>query len=225
MIAGRVLELAHGRAVAVAVTEPDDAAWAELHPDERVRGLALAPIRQREWVAGRRALRRALIAAGVTAPVELAALAIPSDDRGAPRVPAGAVGSVSHKRELAIALAAPADGWTIGVDLELDQPRRIDIAHKVLTPAELTALDARGIDGAGRDRAVILAFAIKEAVYKAIDPHLRRYVGFLEVEVRPDDSGTVVVEPVTDWGLEIEAAWIGDGAHILATARARLRHR
>jgi 4'-phosphopantetheinyl transferase EntD len=220
---GDVLDLAHGRAVAVEVVDPDGAAWAELHPDERARAAALAPVRRREWIAGRRALRRALTAAGLADAAALAGVVLAADDRGAPTVPAGAVGSLSHKRELAVALVAPAAGWTIGVDLEVDRSRGIDIARKVLTAAELAALDAEGAAGAARDRAVILAFAIKEAVYKAIDPHLRRYVGFQEVAVWPDADGAVRVEPLADWGLDVEAAWRGLGSHLVCTARARPR--
>jgi 4'-phosphopantetheinyl transferase EntD len=210
--------LRHGRVVAVEVGEPDEDALAELHPDERARAAGLAPLRRREWVAGRRALRRALMT-----PWDAAILA---DDRGAPRLPRGAVGSVSHKRALAVALAAPDDGWTVGVDLEpaRREPGRVDIAPRVLTPAERAALDA--VTGEARERAVLLAFALKEALYKAIDPHLRRYVGFQEVAVWPDPgagAGEARVEPQGDWGLELEAAWVTVDDYLLCTARARLR--
>lgn len=205
--------LGHGRVVAIAVDDPDDATLAELHPDERARAETLSPLRRREWVAGRRALRRAL-----PLPAETALLA---DDRGAPVMPPGAVGSVSHKRELAVALAAADDGWTRGVDLEQPGPRRIDLSPRVLTAAERAAI--AGVTGLARDRAVILAFALKEAIYKAIDPHLRRYVGFQEVAVWPEAPGVARVEPVADWGLDVEAAWVEVDAYLIATARARRR--
>ncbi len=207
--------LPHGRVVAVEVGEPDDHALAELHPGERERAATLAPLRRREWVAGRRALRRALVT-----PYEVPFFA---DDRGAPQLPRGVVGSVSHKRALAVALAAPDDGWTVGVDLEpaRREPGRVDIASRVLTPAERAIADA--LAGASRERAVLLAFALKEALYKAIDPHLRRYVGFQEVAVWPDEVGIARVEPTSDWGLELEAAWVTVDDYLLCTARARLR--
>lgn len=208
--------LPHGRVVAVEVGDPDDDALAELHPDERERAATLAPLRRREWVAGRRALRRAL-------PTRIDPYDVPffADDRGAPRLPAGVVGSVSHKRALAVALAAPDAGWTVGVDLEpaRREPGRVDIASRVLTPAERAIADA--LTGESRERAVLLAFALKEALYKAIDPHLRRYVGFQEVAVWPDDAGLARVEPLGDWGLELEAAWVTVDDYLLCTARAR----
>jgi 4'-phosphopantetheinyl transferase EntD len=211
------LTLAHGRAVAIDVTDPDDAILAELHPDERTRALTLSPIRRREWVAGRRALRHAL--AGV-APAAAAAPVL-ADDRGAPVLGAGAVGSISHKRALAVALAAGAEGWTVGVDLEVLGPRRVDISERILTKAELATL-ASTAAGDARDRAVLLGFALKEAVYKAIDPHLRRYVGFQEVQVWPAPDGTARIEPLTDWGgLALEASWLELDGNLLCTARAR----
>jgi 4'-phosphopantetheinyl transferase EntD len=213
---GFARHLAHGQVVAIAVAEPDLAALAELHPDEAALAQTMSPIRKAEWVAGRRALRQAL---GGIAP---ATAAIGADDRGAPRVPVGAVGSISHKRALAVALAAPASGWTVGIDLELPAPRKLDIAPRVLTPAELAAIAAH--DAAARARAVLLAFALKEAVYKAIDPHLRRYVGFQEVAVWPaagDTGGDARVAPLAPWGLEVEAAWAEVDGYLVCTARAR----
>ena len=214
------LWLPHGRVVAVAVGEPDDAAAiAGLHADERAALTGVGTGRRGEWIAGRRALRAALVDVGGDA---AAGCAIVIDDRGAPVVPRGLVGSISHKRELAVALAARDDGWRVGVDLEQRGKRPFDIARRVMTPPELAAI--AHLDGAHRDHAVIRAFALKEAVYKAIDPFLRRYVGFLEVAVWPDEAGGATVEGDPVRGLEVEAGWqlVGEGL-VLCTARARRR--
>ncbi len=220
------LALPHGRVVAVAVEDPDTAAAAgsssalldELHADERTSLAQVAPARRGEWIAGRRALRAALVDVGGAA-AGLAALL--SDDRGAPVVPGGLVGSISHKRALAVAVAAGDDGWRVGIDLEQLGPRRFDISARILTEAERAAI--AGLTGPARDDAVIRAFALKEAVYKAIDPFLRRHVGFPEVAVWPDDDGHAAVIGEPAWGLEIEATWRRQGDHVLCTARARRR--
>lgn len=209
------LALPHGRVVAVAV-DGDDADVADLHDDERAALAAIAPARRPEWIAGRRALRAALRDVG-GAPA--AGTALLADDRGAPVVPAALVGSISHKRDVAVAIAAGADGWRVGIDLEQLGPRRFDLSPRVLTAPEQAAIAA--LTGAARDLAVIRAFALKEAVYKAIDPFLRRYVGFLEVAVWPDDAGAAAVEGAPGWGLDIEARWQVRGDQILCTARAR----
>jgi 4'-phosphopantetheinyl transferase EntD len=151
--------------------------------------------------------------------------AIVADDRGAPVLPAGWVGSVSHKGAIAAAIVAPAPaggGW-IGVDLERAAPPRVDISRRVLTSRELEWLVAAGVgEGVGdadheRGRAVTLRFAIKEAIYKAIDPHLRRYVGFLEVELELDGERCAVSHALP---LAVEAAWREHAGHWIATARA-----
>lgn len=203
------LDLDHGVAVVVAVDGPAD------NPaDELALAADRSGPRRGEWLAGRRALRAALAAAGLTVPEA----AIGADPRGAPRLPAGAVGSISHKADRAIGLAAPASGQAIGVDLERRGPRRIDLSRRVLTPAELDALAA--LEAGARGDAVVRAFAIKEAIYKAIDPFLRRYVGFQEVAVWPADDGGVRVEP-GPWGLVVEARWLATDEHWIATASAR----
>lgn len=203
------LDLVHGRAVAVAIGAGHDDNPAE----EQVAAERFGPVRRGEYLAGRRALRAALADLGAPHPAPIGA-----SERGAPVVPAPLVGSISHKGEVALALASRAAGWTVGVDLERRAPRAIDLSSRVLTEAELAAL--AGLDGDARGRAVLRAFAIKEAIYKAIDPFLGRYVGFREVAVWPGADGVLVEAPPT-WGLEVEAACVAVDDYWVASARAR----
>lgn len=207
-----ILETAFGR---VALVGLDDTS--ELHADERAHAATLSPHRAREWMGGRAALRQLVV-------TELPML---SDDRGAPHMPPGFVGSVSHKKDLAAALVADDDGWKVGVDLDLAAPPRADIAPRILTARELAALDDHTASPFGaaarepslarvRGRAVTLRFAIKEAIYKAVDPFLRRYVAFKEVELDFDP-----LRVSSELGLTIEAAWLEHDGHWLAIARAR----
>ncbi|MBA3541646.1 MAG: 4'-phosphopantetheinyl transferase superfamily protein [Deltaproteobacteria bacterium] len=205
----------HGRAVLV---ELDDAAladaYAALDPSDRAQADALPEVRRRELISGRRALLDALEDA-LGGPV---AIPLPKDDRGAPVTPAGWLGSISHKAGHAVALVAPADatGARVGVDLERTDRTRVDIARRILTPRELAALPTAASE---RFRAVLLRFSIKEAIYKAIDPFLRRYVGFQEVELAIADDGTAHVTSAL--GLTIEATWREHASYWLTTARAR----
>jgi len=80
----------------------------------------------------------------------------------------------------------------------------------VLTARELAALTGGG-------RGVTLRFAIKEAIYKAIDPYVRRYVGFTEVELELAGDAVAVT---TALPFAIEATWREHAGHWLATARA-----
>lgn len=193
------------------------AAHAALHPDERAAADRLGPVRRRDFIAGRAALR-ALFASAAGAPPD-APLA--ADDRGAPVVPAGWVASISHKRGVAAAVLAPDRGWTVGVDVELAAPPRLDLGSRILTDGEQVAASA--LPDADRGRRVTLAFAIKEAVYKAIDPFVRRYVGFREVELAIAADGAVAVRPVDADAipLEIDAEWREHAGLWLCVARAR----
>jgi 4'-phosphopantetheinyl transferase EntD len=185
----QVLKLPHGLCVAVAIPPAGgdpagDAALdqlaAALHPEERRHLITLAPGRQPAFAAGRVALRAALQAQALPDDVPL----LP-DERGAPRLPTGALGSISHKRTLALALAAPhpagAPPAALGLDLEDDRPLRVDISRRVLTSVERAELAAS--PGDHRDRDLITRFCLKEAFYKAVNPFVRRYVSFLDVRV------------------------------------------
>jgi enterobactin synthetase component D len=177
------LDLPHGRCVGVAIPaelELDEA----LAPEEQAFAQALSDARRPTWIAGRLALRAALRDQGLEAPAILA------NDRGAPLLPAGAAGSISHKRALAVGLAAPRAGAELGVDLELVAPLRVDIARRVLTAQEQTAIAALAPEA--REREVLLRLSCKEAIYKALDPFVRRYVGFHEVAVVPQADGSAI---------------------------------
>jgi 4'-phosphopantetheinyl transferase EntD len=192
---------------------PDDAdalaaALAALPAAEQALAATLTVVRRRELVAGRTALHAAL---AELAPA-LAGAPVLSDDRGAPLLPAGWVGSVSHKGPRAAALVAPADGTRIGIDLERAQPSSQDIARRILTARELATL-------ADADRALgaTLRFSIKEAIYKAVDPFVRRYVGFTEVEL---DVVEGLAHVTSELPLHIETTWRELDGYWLATARA-----
>ncbi|HEU4730952.1 MAG TPA: 4'-phosphopantetheinyl transferase superfamily protein [Kofleriaceae bacterium] len=209
------LALAHGACVIIELADPE-AALAALDPAEQAHASLLGAPRRHDYIAGRTALHLAL---GSPAPIL-------SDVRGAPIIPDGWVGSVSHKGAFAAALVARAGLGHIGVDLERAAPPRVDLAPRILTPRELAAVPDRG-------RAVTLRFAIKEAIYKAVDPYVRRYVGFTEVELDLDPEREPDREPGHDLGpahgavrvsselpLAIEATWREHAGHWLATARA-----
>ena len=177
------IETTHGLCSIVELSDAEvDAALAALPSAEQALAHALSPVRRRELITGRTALHATL---AELAP-ELAATAILADDRGAPVLPAGWVGSISHKGARAAALVAPAGDAQIGVDLELAQPARQDIARWILTPREQAQLVDRG-------RGATLRFSIKEAIYKAIDPFVRRYVAFTEVELEVSEAGVAQV--------------------------------
>jgi enterobactin synthetase component D len=210
------LELPHGRCVGLSVAAGplDEGA---LRPEEIAMAAGWSEARRRSFVAGRTALRMALDRAGIDAPAILA------DDRGAPRLPAGVAGSISHKESVAVALVAQETVARIGVDVEPDEPIRVDIARRVLTPEELVEIEP--LVDPERGRAVRLRFSAKEAVYKAIDPFVRRYVDFHEVSLRMvAEEGRAEVQAHLARGegpFDIDVRWWRRDGVILTSARAR----
>ncbi len=234
----------HGLVVVVSAAPELTLQLAALHPLERAVAADLSPIRQREWVAGRTALREALRHQSLLEDAPLL-----RDDRGAPLVPAAALGSLSHKGDRAAALVAPRQaGCSLGVDLEHVRGPRVDISRRVLTASELAELDLLGerLGPEARASALALRFSLKEAIYKAIDPWVRRYVGFREVELLLDPAApsapihpTAPTAPLLSTGgtgralavapalldelgtCSLELSWARLGEHWLSTARAQ----
>ena len=211
-------ELPHGFCVGVRLPSPSDhageLALEHLREQERTHAADL-PLRRRiTWAGGRIALHAALEQVGHSAE------AIFSTDRGAPRLPSGLAGSVSHKEGLAVALVTPHATWSVGVDIEHMRVPRADIARHVLTPEEREELST--LQQEERWREVLLRFSAKEALYKALDPWVRRYVSFQEVAVHPEAGGVGRVHLALKDGagpFRVEMGWEMNEEFVLTTAR------
>ena len=175
----------HG--VLAGVTIPDapdpvpETILSALPSEEAAFARTLRGYRQVGFVGGRIALRRACAQLSVDPPPIL------PDDRGAPTLPENVSGSISHKRTLAVGMVGQAHNGTLGVDLEEYAPSRLRIAPSVLTPREMGEIELLPEDR--RWISLLTRFSIKESIYKAVDPYVRRYVGFQEAEVEPDIDG------------------------------------
>ncbi len=217
--------LAHPWGVVWGVAIPDGAppreAIARLYPEEQAAAESMPPLRVATWVAGRLALAAAL---GELGAPRVASLSTP---RGAPAVPRGFVGSVSHKKRVAAAIACVDTGARVGVDVEQAAPTRTDIAGHVLGPEEMAVVDA--LPPELRWRGVVARFSIKESIYKAIDPFVQRYVGFKEAQVELCDEAAPVREARVRLSLAggegpfaVEATWSERDGLFVTAARARL---
>ncbi|MBI2376907.1 MAG: 4'-phosphopantetheinyl transferase superfamily protein [Deltaproteobacteria bacterium] len=223
LFAGIELDHPHG-AIRGVVLEDELAAPLELIlPEELEATRAMGPRRRTSFVAGRVALRRALDAVG--APV----LPILPDERGQPITPEGYAGSISHKIRDVVAIARRGS-FGVGIDVEHRLPNRSRIADKVLTPRELSMLG--GLSENDRWLGVVVRFSIKESLYKAVHPFVRRYVEFLDAEVEldrfpllePHEPGVFSEARVTlsapEGPFVIEATW-HLGELIVSTARVQ----
>lgn len=106
------------------------------------------------------------------------------EDR-APVWPAGCLGSITHTHDLvAAAVIRESEARAVGIDLEQQGRVREHLFPRVLTPAERDRMSALAEDA--RRNLATLIFSAKESVYKALNPLLKRYIGFQEVEVMLD---------------------------------------
>jgi 4'-phosphopantetheinyl transferase EntD len=223
------VDLPHGRCVGARVPSTIDPSDVIGLPDEEQVFLGtLSPARKSTWLAGRIALHGALRDLGLDRGAVLAT------SRGAPELPDGVTASISHKRTLAVALAAPkVDGLTLGVDIEpvpalpasLTEPgwdNRPDISSRVMTPEELAVLAT--VPEHQRRREVVLHFSLKESLYKAINPVVGRYVSFQEATVLPHPDGSVAVTLSLTKGegpFRVDARWSEIEGHLLTTVSLR----
>lgn len=214
------LQLAHGRCLGVRL--PEDAAAidvlaAGLLPDERAFAAGFGPARRRTWIGGRVAMRLALDRIGAQAGAVL------GDDRDAPLLPPGVAGSITHKQHVAAALVAREHRARVGVDIEVDEPLRFDVSRRVLADDEIAEVAA--LPEPERIREVLLRFSAKEALYKALDPFVRRYVAFGEVSVTPRADGRASVRTrlaAAEGPFDVDIRWQRLDGLVLTTARVQI---
>ncbi|MFD8984307.1 4'-phosphopantetheinyl transferase [Streptomyces sp. NPDC059564] len=169
----------------VAVTEAyEDPAHAVLYRSECEVVRNAVGKRRREFTTVRWCARHALVRLG-----ERAGPVLP-DAHGAPRWPAGVVGSMTHCAGYrAAAVARSAAYQVLGIDAEPDEAVPPAVLDMVALPGELRRLSAlREADPTvSWDR---LLFSAKEAVYKAWHPLTGRPLGFLQADVVLARDGT-----------------------------------
>ena len=105
-------------------------------------------------------------------------------DKRNPLWPKGVVGSISHTKDLAVAVvASESQVKAIGVDVEniVDHKKIAALESLVLLPEELTYLGQFPTEK--RLELLTLVFSIKEAFYKALFPLVQTYFGFHEAKV------------------------------------------
>lgn len=132
--------------------------------------------------------------------------AIPKSAGGMPVWPEGIVGSLAHDNEVAVAaMAAKSDFLSVGVDIEPAEPLEPGLLEIVATPGEREVAASDPVHGR-------LLFAIKEAVYKAVNPLDGVFLDHHDVEVNLT-GGTAAVRQ----GRRVEFRYCAAG-HIVVLA-------
>lgn len=149
----------------------------EVLPAERQATRKFAPKRMLDFERGRYCARMALSRFGRQDDAILV---------GASREPIwpnGIIGSISHcDGTSAAAVYAGDDLLGIGIDLERLQFLEPGVLDQICGPEELQWMASRQSDG----QFSTVVFCIKEAIYKSVWPHLRRFIEFREISVIPN---------------------------------------
>lgn len=208
----------HGIFCGVKITDSQinwsSSALKKLHPEEISYAKSLNGFRQRTWVAGRIAIKHAISSYSSSNNPVL------SDPYGCPIAPKNYVLSITHKEKIAFGIVASDNGQSIGIDFEHFEPERIGIMSRVLRDEELEQ-----VDNIHQDRkwmATLIYFSAKEAIYKAIAPRHKRYIGFKELALYPKLDGRIEVQWHLEKGpepqsTELRYIWLENG--ILTTAQ------
>ena len=158
---------------AAAIVRSADAVAEFAEEESAIAGATIA--RQREFLGGRNAARRALLALGAPA-VPL----LPDRDR-VPRWPAGYIGSISHCATACAAVAVRrVHARSVGLDVEPNVALPCGIERLILSPWEFVRLPyhCTGIADCRK-----LAFVAKEAFYKCFFPVCRTFLEFRDVRL------------------------------------------
>ncbi|MDQ0773235.1 4'-phosphopantetheinyl transferase EntD [Streptomyces aurantiacus] len=151
--------------------------YPELYPEEEALIARAVEKRRREFTVVRGCARRAMEKLGVPPQAVL------PGDRGAPRWPAGLVGSMTHcEGYAAAALARAGDLASLGIDAEPHRPLPDDVLSSVALPGEERRLRVLAGEHPGIhwDR---LLFSAKESVYKAWFPLTGKWLDFTEADI------------------------------------------
>ena len=167
---------------AVAMPVGEGGALPRLSAEEDALTASWAPHRRNEFAAGRACARRALGGIGA----EHACL--PADEDGVPVWPVGYLGSISHSRGLAMAVAVSAGLYSlVGLDVEKTNRLSEGAMSRIVHPLEAALV------GSDQVRTSIL-FSLKEAFYKAQFPRWRTTGNFQDLALEVDmDAGTAQI--------------------------------
>lgn len=154
--------------------------------------------RKREFAAGRRVARQALIQAGCS-------------DAGPPGIgedrlpvwPCGWKGSISHSDDAAIAIAAPDTACQLlGIDIErvIEQKLVRNIQSQVAYSGEMDLLEE--FDSSTR---LTILFSAKEALYKALYPQVKAFFDFQAARLERASPTGLNLQLVHSWGEDWQA--------------------
>ncbi|MEO1335502.1 MAG: 4'-phosphopantetheinyl transferase superfamily protein, partial [Myxococcota bacterium] len=181
-----------GPDVKVACAAIDDRAPPPMAPEEAVTVAKAVPQRVAEFATGR-ALARRLVSELGFAPRPI----VSRKDRS-PDWPAGAIGSITHTKHIAIVAAARGGpDASLGIDVEPRETLNPELYSLICTPQEIEWLDRQPAEDRGRIARTL--FSAKETLYKCQHPITTTFLGFQQAEIdftRPERFEARILHPV-----------------------------
>ncbi|PXG03701.1 4'-phosphopantetheinyl transferase, partial [Brucella abortus] len=122
-------------------------------------------------------------------------------DDHAPIWPPGMVGSISHSKGCAIAVAARQSRY-LGLGIDIERLQTESSARKI-APQILGESELRQLPEAGRAFLVSLAFSAKESLFKALYPAVQQFQSFHAAAFSFDgDRQQACLELAVDWSAQ-----------------------
>lgn len=152
--------------------------------------------RQAEFITGR------LLAQEALGKHQIRSHIVRQNSDGSPAWPEGIRGSISHKKELAIA-AVTRESDFIGIDLEnlITDKNARKLAKRIVNEQEQDLMEATDISFGENFTRI---FSAKEALYKAIYPSVRRYLPFSICQVTAISNDVLTLQLIPDICQEIQ---------------------
>lgn len=178
--------------VGVSVLDPKQSPLGVL-PEEMAQIPRAVAKRQREFAAGRAAVRRSMAAAGL----QECAVGVGRDR--APVWPTNVFGSISHCADCAVAVSGNDPSiLAIGVDVETNIALDRDLSDIICRPEEVAAFNSH--DTVARGLIAKLIFSAKESAYKCQYTRTSKLIGFQDIRIEftgdNTDFSAVFTKPV-----------------------------
>jgi 4'-phosphopantetheinyl transferase EntD len=193
---------------------------AELYAVERHAARSFSDRRVAEFAAGRHCAHRALMQLGVNG------AAVPVRQDRSPVWPPDIVGSISHSRTCAVAIAAHATEnlLSLGVDVEETEPIEEELMEQIGTQSEYTLL--RGAGCVSHELVSRLLFSLKEASFKCLYQWSGAFPDFADLRLL--DMGSArdfamgrLMKPTGEIAERVVGKFVVGREHICSTAVLR----
>lgn len=167
--------------------------------DKNILDQYLTLKKKKSFYLGRLAAHRALALAGLTN-----SPAIMFDSKNGPLWPQGFTGSISHNKDLALAVVSSNQNvLSVGIDLEYKKTKiPVKLKERICVESEIIWCEEEQTD-----LRTLIIFSAKESIYKALYPICKKFFGFKAVELIPISSGKFQARLLVDLSANLKKGY------------------